>query len=106
MAGKKWQCAICGGEVVEGQRFTFLPGKGAVHVECLNAYVLERAKDKARAAALLDANEVLLYAITRLKEAERLLDGEAREAVEEARKAVEKSAGRLAGLIAKEAGEA
>jgi len=103
---RKWQCALCGGDVVEGQRFTFLPGKGAVHVECLNAYVLKAASDKMKAAALLDANEALLYAIIRLKEAEKLLEGEAREAVEEARKAVEKSAGKLAGLLAKEAGEA
>ena len=102
MSGKKWQCAICGGEVVEGQRFTFIPGKGAVHVECLNTYALGKAKDKVKTAALLDANEVLLYAITRLKEAAKLLEGEAKEAVDEARKAVEKSAGKLANILAKE----
>ncbi|WP_082398142.1 DUF2175 family protein [Aeropyrum camini] len=33
---KTWTCGICGGTIIEGQRFTFIPGKGAVHFECLS----------------------------------------------------------------------
>lgn len=98
MAGKKWTCFLCGGEVVEGQRFTFIPGKGAVHVECLNESLSDKGNE---AVALADANEVLLYAIVRLKEAARIAGaGEVASAIEEVRREVEKLAGRLAQLMA------
>jgi hypothetical protein len=99
---RKWTCALCGGEVVEGQRFTFLPGRGAVHVECLAERLAGAGRE---AAALHAANEALLYAIVRLKEAARMAgEGRAREAIEEARREVERAAGRLAGLLAEALG--
>ncbi len=99
MPEKKWTCALCGGEVVEGQRFTFLPGMGAVHVECLNERLLRKGGE---AAALAAANEVLLYAIIRLKEAERAAEeGEVRSKIAEVRREVEKAAGSLAQLLSK-----
>ncbi len=97
MAGKRWVCALCGGDVVEGQRFTFLPGRGAVHVECLNEKLYRAGGDS---AALAAANEALLYAIIRLKEAERAAGGGARSAIESARRGVERLAGELARVIA------
>ncbi|WP_062661374.1 DUF2175 family protein [Aeropyrum camini] len=55
------------------------------------------------AVALLDANEVLLYAIVRLKEAARLASSEdTRKSIDEARVEVE----RLAGVLSKKLSEA
>ncbi|MDM7276032.1 MAG: DUF2175 family protein [Thermoprotei archaeon] len=98
MAGK-WKCALCGGEIVEGQRFTFLSGLGAVHNECLIVSVL--SKDLTRdMVALLDVNEVLLYAIIRFKEAEKAAEtGEVKSVIAEIRRDIEKLAGRISNAI-------
>ena len=41
MVLKKWSCFICGQDVIEGQKFTFLDGK-AVHLHCLERHVIEK----------------------------------------------------------------
>jgi len=65
---KSWTCGLCGGIIIEGQRFTFIGGIGAVHVECLNRRALSGAPESYRdLIALLDANEALLYAIFKLR---------------------------------------
>ncbi|MCE4603363.1 MAG: DUF2175 domain-containing protein [Aeropyrum sp.] len=98
---KKWSCYICGGEVIEGQRFTFLPEKGAVHVECLNKEFM-KVDPSPEIIALLDANEALLYTIVRLKEAGRIAESEeAKSLLDNARREVERLAGILAREIAK-----
>lgn len=90
---------MCGGDVIEGQRFTFIPGKGAVHVECLNERLFRKGSE---AVALADANEVLLYAIVRLKEAEKAAgEGEVRESIARVRREVEKAAGTIAQILSK-----
>ncbi len=98
---KTWTCGLCGGNVIEGQRFTFIGGIGAVHVECLNRYVLSKAPEDYRdLVALLDVNEVLLYTITRFKEAEAVASSEkVRNAIADTRREVEKLAGRIASLL-------
>ncbi|MEB3780872.1 MAG: DUF2175 domain-containing protein [Desulfurococcales archaeon] len=96
----EWTCFICKNKVVEGQRFTFIPGKGAVHVECLNKKVLSSpTPDK---VAILDANEVLLYTIVRLKEAEKSAESDdIKKVLSSIRKSVEKSAVDLAKIMEK-----
>jgi len=70
---KMWKCGICGGPVIEGQRFAWLPGKGYVHVECLHRHVRTRYPDgiPSQLWALLNVSEVLSYAIVRIKQAQR-----------------------------------
>ena len=68
---KKWKCIICGEDLIEGQRFGYVPGKGYAHIECFYERIAERGLDR-DTVALMDANEVLLYSIIRLKEAARI----------------------------------
>jgi len=68
---KKWKCIICGEDLIEGQRFGYVPGKGYAHVECFYERIAERGIDR-DTVALMDANEFLLYTIIRLKEAGRI----------------------------------
>ncbi len=98
---KSWTCGLCGGVIVEGQRFTFIGGVGAAHVECLNRRALSGASESYRdLIALLDANEALLYAITRFKEAEAVASSEeVRGVIAGVRRDVEKLAGRIASLL-------
>ena len=93
-----WKCHFCGGNVVEGQRFTFIPGRGAVHQECLaDALSRRRGGD---GIALILSNEVLLYSIIRLKEAERVAEsGEVKDKINGIRRSVEKLAAELSHLI-------
>ncbi len=96
---KKWTCAICGDVLVEGQRFGFIPGKGYVHLECLYEKIAPKDRD---VVSLMDANEVLTYAIVRLKEATRIAGSEeVKEALVEARKKVEALAAKLELELAK-----
>lgn len=95
----KWKCALCSEEIVEGQRFTFLGSLGAVHHECLTATVLSKNLNRDM-VALLDANEVLLYAIIRFKEAEKAAEtGEVKSVIAEIRRDIEKLAGRISNAI-------
>ena len=81
---KKWKCQICGQDLIEGQRFVYVPGKGYVHIECFYEEVSRKGLDR-DIVALMDANEVLTYAIVRLKEAARIAGS--KEIVEEIVKA-------------------
>jgi len=94
----KWTCVYCGDTVIEGQRFFFIPGKGFAHVEC----VYERLKSLDRdTVALMDVNEVLAYAIVRLKEAARIAESEdVKGEIDSARKKIEGLAARLEKLLA------
>ncbi|GBF09874.1 conserved hypothetical protein [Aeropyrum pernix] len=101
MGLKTWECSICGGTIIEGQRFTFIPGQGAVHFECLAESTLKNPSGDA--VALLDANEVLLYTIVRLKEAARIARSEEiKNSIDNVRIEVE----RLAGILSKKLVEA
>ncbi len=101
MAQKKWSCFYCGQDILEGQRFTFLPGKGGVHLECLNKYVvIDKKAIDSDVIGLLDVNESLLYTIIRLKEAEKIITSkEILGEIESIRKEVEKHAGKIVSLL-------
>lgn len=91
---KKWKCVICGQDVIEGQRFIYIPGKGYAHIECYYESIREKAGPDH--VALMDANEVLAYAIVRLKEAARLAKSDnVREEITLARRKIEGLAARL-----------
>ncbi len=95
----KWKCTLCGEEIVEGQRFTFLSGIGAAHNECLMSTILSKNLNRDM-VALLDANEVLLYAIVRFKEAEKTAETiEVKSVLAEIRKDIEKLAGKISNAI-------
>ena len=97
---KKWKCVLCGQDVIEGQRFIYIPGKGYAHIEC----TYERAREKLSpdVVALMDANEVLSYAIVRLKEAARIAESEeVRGEITGARYKIEGLAAKLEELLTK-----
>ncbi|MCE4600505.1 MAG: DUF2175 domain-containing protein [Desulfurococcales archaeon] len=96
---RKWKCHLCGQDIIEGQRFLFVPGKGYVHIECY--YERVKASNAERdVMALMDANEVLTYAIVRLKEAGRIAaSDELREEILSARRRIEELAERLERLL-------
>ena len=98
---RKWSCVLCGDTLVEGQRFFFVPGKGYAHVEC----VYERLEPSRDVVALMDANEVLLYSIVRLKEAARIAEtSEARDAIVRVRRRIEDMAEELERLLLEKGG--
>ncbi len=106
---KKWSCFLCGDTVIEGQRFAWIPEKGYAHIECLHEELARRFEGRipARVEALLDFDEAMAYAIVRTKQAEKLLEGELRDKVEEARHKLEglsALAGRLLKDVLKEHG--
>jgi hypothetical protein len=98
---RKWRCVLCGEEVVEGQRFIYIPGRGYAHVECVAGLIAEKGLLTGDVAALHAASEALSYAIVRLKEAARLASsGEAVEAIVEARRRVEDIAAMVERVLA------
>lgn len=97
---KKWKCAICGEDLIEGQRFAYLPGRGYAHIECLYQRIAETGLDR-DTVALMDANEVLVYAIVRLKEAARIAASEkVSSEIASVRRSIEGLAERLEKLLA------
>lgn len=106
---KKWTCFLCGDTVIEGQRFAWIPEKGYAHIECLHEELAKRFNGRipAEVEALLDFDEAMAYSIVRSKQAEKLLGGELRGKVEEARHKLEglsALAGRLLKDLLKEHG--
>lgn len=86
---KKWKCIICGEDLIEGQRFGYVPGKGYAHLECFYEKISQHNLDR-DTVALMDANEVLLYSIVRLKEAARIAkSGELKEEINSIRRRLE-----------------
>ncbi|MCE4620355.1 MAG: DUF2175 domain-containing protein [Desulfurococcales archaeon] len=95
----KWKCVLCGEDVIEGQRFFYIPGKGYAHAECVYERLAEKGYSR-EVAALMDANEVLAYAIVRLKEAARIAgEGEVSKEITDARKKIEGLAAKLEKML-------
>lgn len=95
---RKWKCVYCGDEVIEGQRFFWIPSeRGYAHIECVYERLLSKASEEFRdTVALMDANEVLSYAIVRLKEAARIAASEdVREEITRVRREIERLAAQL-----------
>ena len=95
---RKWKCVYCGDDVIEGQRFFWIPGrKGYAHIECVYERLLSQAGENLRdLVAVMDANEVLAYAIVRLKEASRMASSEeVKEEITRVRREIERLAAEL-----------
>ncbi|MFZ8824678.1 MAG: DUF2175 family protein [Desulfurococcales archaeon] len=100
---KVWKCGICGEQVIEGQRFLVIKNIGFAHFECVVGELVKRSQNLSRdALSLLEANEVLTYAIVRLKTAEIEAEGEhLRGLIAAARKDLEKHSAFLGNELGK-----
>ncbi len=86
---KKWKCILCGEDVVEGQRFIWVPQRGYAHIECVKARLAASGRLDQDVVALLDASEAVSYAIVRLKAAARLASRGVAEFISEHRRRLE-----------------
>ncbi|ACB39750.1 DUF2175 domain-containing protein [Pyrobaculum neutrophilum] len=97
---KRWRCAICGDEIVEGQLFTFY-SKGAVHWECWEREISPKVYRDVDLAAILRLDHYLHVGIVLSKELEHLAQGEeARRKITEVRKQLEALAAKLTAEVA------
>ncbi len=93
---QRWRCIVCGEEVVEGQRFLWVPRRGFAHLECVLGLAADRGVSlDPDTLALLLASEAVSYAIVRLKDAERLAGEASGLLVVEQRKRLEGAAAAL-----------
>lgn len=101
---KRWKCVLCGDDVIEGQRFVFIPRRGFAHFECVSSKAASSAAFNAEAAALLDAVEAISYAIVRLKTAQKTAPkgSRASEEIGEAGRKIEGLAARLEAVLVEE----
>lgn len=98
---KKWTCVHCGGEIVEGQLFTFYK-RGPAHWECFEKELSDRLYRDVELAALLKLDHYLHEGIVLAKQLEYLLEREeVRNKVVEIRKQLEQLAARLTGEISR-----
>jgi hypothetical protein len=92
---KRWKCAACGEEIIEGQLFTFY-SKGPVHWECLEREMATRVYKDVDLAALLRLDHYLHEGIVLAKQLEYLAQsGEVRKRIEEIRRQLEVLAAKL-----------
>lgn len=92
---KRWKCAACGEEILEGQVFTFYK-KGPVHWECLEKEVAPGLYKDVDKAALLRLDHYLHQGIVIVKELEYLAQSEeVRSKIAEVRKQLEVMAAKL-----------
>lgn len=92
---KRWKCAVCGEEVVEGQLFTFY-SKGPAHWECLEREIAPAVYRDVDAAALLRLDKFLHEGIVLAKQLEHVAQSEETKAkIREIRKQLEAAAARL-----------
>jgi hypothetical protein len=92
---KRWKCAVCGEEIIEGQLFTFY-AKGSVHWECLERELAAKLYKDVDTAALLRLDRFLHEGIVLAKQLEYMAQSEeARKKIEEVRKQLEVLAAKL-----------
>jgi hypothetical protein len=92
---KRWKCAACGEEIIEGQLFTFY-SKGPVHWECLEKEMAATVYKDVDLAALLRLDHYLHEGIVLAKQLEYLAQsGEVRKRIEEIRRQLEVLAAKL-----------
>ncbi len=87
----RWSCYYCGDDVIEGQRFGYLPGKGFLHMECLYEAISKKFPDgiPKEVLAALELEELAGYTIIRVKQLEAMLSGEEKEGFTRIRKRFE-----------------
>jgi len=70
MGLKKWSCFVCGEDVIEGQKFTFLDNR-AVHLHCLEKYTVDKLSNEPeklhRALTLIRALDISATALVGYK---------------------------------------
>jgi len=70
MGLKKWSCFVCGEDVIEGQKFTFLRDK-AVHLHCLESHLVDKLSGDAdklhKALVLIRALDISATALVGYK---------------------------------------
>ena len=98
---KRWKCAVCGEEIIEGQLFTFY-SKGPVHWECLERELAAKLYKDVDAAALLRLDRFLHEGIVLAKQLEYLAQNEeTKKMIEEVRKQLEVLAAKLTKEVTK-----
>ncbi|MFN3804972.1 MAG: DUF2175 domain-containing protein [Pyrobaculum sp.] len=98
---KKWTCVNCGGEIIEGQLFTFY-SRGPAHWECFEKELSGRLYKDVELAALLRLDHYLHGGIVLAKQLEHLVEREeVRNKIVEIRKQLEAMAARLTGEISR-----
>jgi len=99
----RWRCHICGFDVIEGQRFGYLPGKGFIHIECLYDKLKELFPDgiPEDVLAAVEAEEIASYGIIRIKQVEYMVGDEYRDEVVRIRKKFEGASADAGKLIHK-----
>ncbi len=95
---KKWKCAQCGGEIIEGQIFTFY-SKGAIHWECLERELADKLYKDVDLAALLRIDRHIHEGIVLAKQMEHIASDRVRSRIVEIRKQLEALAAKLTNEI-------
>ncbi len=96
---KRWKCAVCGEETIEGQLFTFY-SKGPVHWECLEKEMAARVYKDVDLAALIRLDHYLHEGIVLAKQLEYMTQSEeVRKRIEEIRRQLEVLAAKLTNEI-------
>ncbi len=96
---KRWKCAVCGEEIIEGQLFTFY-SKGPVHWECLEKEMAARVYKDVDLAALIRLDHYLHEGIVLAKQLEYMTQSEeVRKRIEEIRRQLEVLAAKLTNEI-------
>ncbi|MEM0370301.1 MAG: DUF2175 family protein [Pyrobaculum sp.] len=92
---KRWKCAICGEEIIEGQVFTFYR-KGPAHWECLESELAGVVYKDIDLAALIRLDHFLHEGIVLAKQLEYMAKGdETKTKIREIRKLLEAAAAKL-----------
>jgi Uncharacterized protein conserved in archaea len=96
---KRWKCAVCGEEIIEGQLFTFY-SKGPVHWECLEREMVAKVYKDVDLAALLRLDHYLHEGIVLAKQLEYMTQSEeVKKRIEEIRRQLEVLAAKLTNEI-------
>jgi len=96
---KRWKCAVCSEEIIEGQLFTFY-SKGPVHWECLEKEMAARVYKDTDLAALVRLDHYLHEGIVLAKQLEYMTQSEeVRKRIEEIRRQLEVLAAKLTNEI-------
>ena len=96
---KRWKCAACGEEIIEGQLFTFF-SKGPIHWECLEREMVAKVYKDVDLAALLRLDHYLHEGIVLAKQLEYMTQSEeVKKRIEEIRRQLEVLAAKLTNEI-------
>ncbi|ABW01133.1 DUF2175 domain-containing protein [Caldivirga maquilingensis] len=93
----EWKCMVCGGNVVDGQLFTFIKG-GPIHWSCLVKAINDKFNGKVPSdvLAILTINRHIHEGIVLAKESEQVIsDDSVKQVISSRRKLLEGEAAKL-----------